>query len=1146
MKNKMCRIIASLLCFFLLLSAAPLSELAGLDWPELHLPKLSSLFVTKATAADPTSGTCGENLTWNYDISLQTLTINGTGNMKEYGHDYISYTGPSGSASYAITAAPWRPFFEEMKVLSIQDGVTSISKYAFTLCVGLLNITIPDSVKSIGDSAFTFCSGLSEIFVPNSVTQIGTYVFYGCSGLESVTISDRLTEIGYATFLNCSSLSEIIIPNGITRIGEKAFADCVSLTSISIPESVTSIGRSAFARCARLINVQIPNGMKSIEDESFFGCSKLRSIYLPESMESIGDSVFSNCSELASINISTENPVYRSANNCLIDTKNKVLIQGCRSSVIPNDGSVTIINNSAFYGCPGLKNIIIPEQITTIGNSAFSGCTGLTSIIIPNGVTSIGDSGFYNCSRLKNIIFQGDLNSIGRWAFYGCREIESISIPNGLTGIGDKTFYGCERLTSITLPNSIKTIGESAFYSCTSLTNITIPQGVTTIGKSAFSLCGSLTSIELPDSVMSIGESAFYGCHDLRSVTIPKNIVYINNYVFCSCRSLKSVSIPESVVRIGDSAFLYCSSLSNIFYQGTEEQWQSILIGNNNDALFHSSILCLGDMVFNAVFYVNNEVYQTYSLYPGNAIPIPDSPVIEGRRFLGWSPSVPAVMSTENLEFQAIFDHYTATFLVDGKVYKTEEFTAMQESIYEPDVPEKPGYTGAWAPYILNEQDLTIEAIYTPIEYTATFIADGKTVKEIPFTVETVIFALPSVPEKEGHAGKWESFAFNYEDLTIHAVYTPNTYTATVIADGETIAEIPFTYGQKSIQLPEVPKKEGYTGVWPPYSLGASDLTIEAVYTPIEYTVTYYADDQVIGSGAIPYGNSVWQPRTPQKEGFTFSGWTPKVPETMPAEDLTFIAVFEPNPYTVTWIVDGAEFKTETILFGDPITAPTPDKEGYTFSGWKEEIPTTMPAQALTFRGSFTLNQYTLRLISDGAELVNTKVAHGTFFQLLTAPTKTGYTLLGWSTDPTAASAAYAVGGTYSFTADTTLYAVWQKNADPEKPLVTIQGFESTKNVAYKTTVTFTADLSNAPEGTAAHWIIDGKDVHTGETYSVKQATKDYTVQVKLIGADGTELYASEVETVKVKVDFFSRLIAFFRQIFGALPIITQAIEETL
>ena len=86
--------------------------------------------------------------------------------------------------------------------------------------------------------------------------------------------------------------------------------------------------------------------------------------------------------------------------NCLINKKTKTLVEGCDNSVIPTDGSVTSIGESAFYGCSGLTSITIPNSVTSIGSYAFEGCNGLTSIIIPNSVTNIGSGSFYGCNGL--------------------------------------------------------------------------------------------------------------------------------------------------------------------------------------------------------------------------------------------------------------------------------------------------------------------------------------------------------------------------------------------------------------------------------------------------------------------------------------------------------------------------------------------------------------------------------------------------------------------------------------------------------------------------------------------------------------------------------------------------------------------------
>ena len=92
------------------------------------------------------------------------------------------------------------------------------------------------------------------------------------------------------------------------------------------------------------------------------------------------------------------------------------MIAGCKSSVIPNDGSVTSIGDYAFYYCSGLTSIVIPDSVTYIGSDAFRGCSGLTSITIPDSVTSIGDYAFYNCNGLTTINFQG---TMAQWQAIG-------------------------------------------------------------------------------------------------------------------------------------------------------------------------------------------------------------------------------------------------------------------------------------------------------------------------------------------------------------------------------------------------------------------------------------------------------------------------------------------------------------------------------------------------------------------------------------------------------------------------------------------------------------------------------------------------------------------------------------------------------
>ena len=228
-----------------------------------------------------------DNLTWKlYEDG--TLTISGTGAMKDY--DYDSNPSPVYKNS-------------DVKKVVIEDGVTSIGIRAFNACRNLTNITIPDNVTSIGDFAFYYCENLTSVTIPNSVTSIGNSVFENCIALTNITIPDSITSIGDFAFRYCTSLTSIMIPDSVTSIGNASFESCKGLTSITIPDSVTSIGNSAFFGCSNLTSITISNNITIIKSSTFLNCSSLTSITIPDSVTSIGDFAFYKCSSLASITI---------------------------------------------------------------------------------------------------------------------------------------------------------------------------------------------------------------------------------------------------------------------------------------------------------------------------------------------------------------------------------------------------------------------------------------------------------------------------------------------------------------------------------------------------------------------------------------------------------------------------------------------------------------------------------------------------------------------------------------------------------------------------------------------------------------------------------------------------------------------------
>ena len=209
----------------------------------------------------------------------------------------------------------------------------------------------------------------------------------------------------------------------------------------------------------------------------------------------------------------------------------------------------------------------------------------------------------------------------------------------------------------------------------------------------------------------------------------------------------------------------------------------------------------------------------------------------------------------------------------------------------------------------------------------------------------------------------------------------------------ETFSEIP---------VPETPFKEGYTFKgWDnkPLYMPKNDVTINGSFEVNTYAVTYIVDGDTVSVDSVAYGAEITPIAAPVKEGYTFSGWS-EAAATMPANDIVISGSFEINTYVVTYIVDGKTFATDSIVFnGDVNVISAPTKEGYTFSGWSY-APKKMPAEDIVISGTFSVNYYTITYLVDGEEYKSEHVAYGTEIKLLDAPVKEGYTFSGWSDAP--------------------------------------------------------------------------------------------------------------------------------------------------
>ena len=317
-------------------------------------------------AGSTASGTCGDNLTW--ELNDGTLTISGTGSMKDYGWGN----------------APWYPYEAEIKSTIIGDSVTSIGKYAFYGCTGLTSVTIPNGVTSIGDYAFYGCTGLTSIAIPDSVTIISDDAFLRCTSLESFVVSDDNTKY-------CSE-DGVLFEKDMKKLLQ--YPAGKSNTSYTLPGSVVEIGSTAFTGCKYLISIDTSESnteYKSINGILYDKSGKilvvcpggLESFVVPSDTGSISYGAFSgNIKEIKF----AESSVVRLDEGAFLDCRNLEKI------IIEEGAKVTFSMDSIMYldNIEHTIHIVAPEGYEIPSTSLV----GNVSIVYDQHENGSNDNGF--------------------------------------------------------------------------------------------------------------------------------------------------------------------------------------------------------------------------------------------------------------------------------------------------------------------------------------------------------------------------------------------------------------------------------------------------------------------------------------------------------------------------------------------------------------------------------------------------------------------------------------------------------------------------------------------------------------------------------------------------------------------------------
>ena len=469
----------------------------------LTLVMLLALLPATALAADPVTGSCGDDLTWTLtqheDGATYTLTISGTGEMEDY----------------TVGGAPWHVALgvaanrKQITEIVLPNGLTHIGNNAF-LQAAVTEVTIPNTVVSIGTNAFWKCNTI-ETTLPASVRELGATAFYGtfvvnvdanspylCSeGGGKVLYSKNKTTL-YQVSQDCAG--DFTIPSTVTTINDFAMNGCAKVTGeLVIPDSVQTIGRSAF------------------EGTGF------TSLNLGNSVKEIGVSAFYKCATMTG------------------------------DLVIP--ASVTTIGENAFASTGFNGKLDFQAQIEEFPAAIFQGLN-FTSVSFSGRVKSIGDRAFENCKQLATVTFGQGLETIGSFAFEGSGISGELTFPDSLKRIKTYAFSNCLGITEIDFPEGNATIEYAAFTGDTSVQKIKIPLSEIQFDKlnnGGYWIFTQYTENKLETIVvgtapneesMSLFSNSLGG---LKTIVIGTGVSEINNYAFGSANSLESALYPSNL-----------------------------------------------------------------------------------------------------------------------------------------------------------------------------------------------------------------------------------------------------------------------------------------------------------------------------------------------------------------------------------------------------------------------------------------------------------------------------------------------------------------------------------------------------------------------------------------------------------------------
>jgi len=372
----------------------------------------------------------------------------------------------------------------------------------------------------------------NTLIIPSKLGDSPVTTVGECEGTlpanTKIVVSEGVTNIGSSAFQGQTGLTEIKLPASLITIDTSAFRNCTNLTSLTFPENskLTTIGNYAFGDSS-LENVVFPDSLENIKQIAFYK-TRIESITIPASVTTIEMGAFGSTGNLKSIVVAEGNTCFEMRGNCLIEKSTGRLIQGFDDSVIPDDGTIKIIDGYSFMYRTHFNPGYIPEGVTTIGQYAFCAASAIINLTLPQSLTTIGESAFH-VTNITSIKIPKNVTRLVN-PFTTTRSLLTIEVDeenskfhsngNCLIETATKTLIaGCQN-SVIPSDGTVEVIGRNAFLNQSNLESIVIPETVKTLVFTAFAGCTGLTEINIPSSVERIDSGVFSNCTALNSVSL--------------------------------------------------------------------------------------------------------------------------------------------------------------------------------------------------------------------------------------------------------------------------------------------------------------------------------------------------------------------------------------------------------------------------------------------------------------------------------------------------------------------------------------------------------------------------------------------------------------------------------------------------